>query len=516
VSARANQLLEAGLWLKMSGDLDGARRLFEQALKLDPDSIRARELLGHEMSEAEAVPEELRDVPITRTDLFSVPLPRLFQDEPPAPTSLPEEWWNAPPSDGMGNTSRFFVRSGEAAPAEARPAQTIPWGPSPLAPRGMDMGATAVVPPPPGATETPRGLDFEGDDFGITPGPEAFSGELIEATPAPAGGHTPAPSRTTGAIPLPPILAPEHRAPPPTPAPAVGPSRTTGAIPLTPGATSPVPTAAPPGLAAAPLAGSSQSRTSRPVPLPPALQAMHTTPAPLPPWPVPSQEPVPWPMPPSKGGGPVPLPSGANVLAPPRGPAAPSAAPTVAPASFAAVPPAKSVVPSDAWGGEGEGPTMLAPESPGDAFELLAEPRIVTGLTPLPAPRDPRSEAVRLFERSRELQNLDDHSGARELLLQAQQLFPDLTGLADALARSETKLQTIYESKIGKLSAVPRVRLKEDEVIWLNLDHRAGFMLAQIDGTLSFEDLFSVSGMSRLDTARILAQLLDQRVIVSG
>jgi len=88
-------------------------------------------------------------------------------------------------------------------------------------------------------------------------------------------------------------------------------------------------------------------------------------------------------------------------------------------------------------------------------------------------------------------------------------------GLTDALARSETKLQTIYESKIGKLSAVPRVRLKEDEVICLNLDHRAGFMLAQIDGTLSFEDLFAVSGMSRLDTARILAQLLDQRVIVS-
>ena len=81
MSARANQLVEAGLWLKMSGDLDGARKLFEQALKLDPDSIRARELLGHSMPESEAVPEELRDVPITRTDLFSVPLPRLFQEE---------------------------------------------------------------------------------------------------------------------------------------------------------------------------------------------------------------------------------------------------------------------------------------------------------------------------------------------------------------------------------------------------------------------------------------------------
>lgn len=240
----------------------------------------------------------------------------------------------------------------------------------------------------------------------------------------------------------------------------------------------------------------------------------------LPPEPSPSLEPLPWAMPasppattPSRGAGPVPLPGGAGgAPPPPRVPAASAAPPPVAPIS----PPSGGLeLTSDAWGGEGEGPTVLAPEEPAAALELLAEPRTISGLTPLPVPRDPRAEAVRRFERARELQNLDDHSGARELLLQAQALWPDLTGLSDALARSETKLQTIYESKIGKLSAVPRVRLKEDEVIWLNLDHRAGFMLAQIDGTLSFEDLFSVSGMSRLDTARILAQLLDQRVIVS-
>ncbi|MGZ6140686.1 MAG: hypothetical protein ACXWLA_08415, partial [Myxococcaceae bacterium] len=220
---------------------------------------------------------------------------------------------------------------------------------------------------------------------------------------------------------------------------------------------------------------------------------------------------------PSKGLGAIPLPPRTGpILQPPRGPPPPPAQPPVA--SFAAVPSTPSAridFPHDAWGGEGDGPTLLAPEGPADALELLVEPRTLSGLTPLPAPRDPQSEAVRLFERSRELEKLDDHSGARELLLQAQALFPELTGLAEALSRSESKLQTIYESKIGRLNAVPRVRLKEDEVIWLNLDHRAGFMLAQIDGTLSFEDLFSVSGMSRLDTARILAQLLDQRVIVS-
>jgi len=79
--------------------------------------------------------------------------------------------------------------------------------------------------------------------------------------------------------------------------------------------------------------------------------------------------------------------------------------------------------------------------------------------------------------------------------------------------KSEQTLLAMYESKLGQLELVPRVALKEDEIIWLNLDHRAGFMLAQIDGQASFEDLFAISGMSRLDTARILAQLVEEGVI---
>lgn len=561
MSARANQLLEAGLWLKMSGDLDGARKLFEQALKLDPDSIRARELLGHSMPESEAVPEELRDVPITRTDLFSVPLPRLFQEEPQPAPSIPEEWWNAPPSDGMGSTSRFFVRSQSTSADAPGPTSTIPWGPSPLAPRQEDFEGDD--------------LGQSGDDFGFELSEEDTPPPLSQSGPKPVPVLTPqellspaaaATSLTTGAIPLP----PEPVTPPPglfqeptvvatvsrvsgvvilTPAPGPGAGSplpvnvrpaTTGAIPLPPVGTPP-PVA--PLVATSPVPGPRPElpRSSGPVPLPPAVPRVPApgtawrTPAgppkgattlethvaaPPEPEPSPSLEPLPWtmPAPPAtplpRAPGAVPLPGAATGFPfSPRMPAASAAPPPVAPVS----PPPDSplTLASDAWGGEGDGPTLLAPEEPAAALELLAEPRVVSGLTPLPAPRDPRAEAVRKFERARELQNLDDHSGARELLLEAQALWPDLTGLTDALARSETKLQTIYESKIGKLSQVPRVRLKEDEVIWLNLDHRAGFMLAQIDGTLSFEDLFSVSGMSRLDTARILAQLLDQRVIVS-
>jgi hypothetical protein len=84
------------------------------------------------------------------------------------------------------------------------------------------------------------------------------------------------------------------------------------------------------------------------------------------------------------------------------------------------------------------------------------------------------------------------------------------------LARTEVQLLSLLEARLGNLQAAPRVLLKPDEILWLNLDHRSGFVLAQIDGSLSFEDLFAVSGMSRVDAARILAQLKEQGVIAAS
>lgn len=118
-----------------------------------------------------------------------------------------------------------------------------------------------------------------------------------------------------------------------------------------------------------------------------------------------------------------------------------------------------------------------------------------------------------LLQGAKDLLELDDHTGAMELILKAQELDPTNPGLADLRERSESTLEAMFESKLGELSRAPRIVLKDDDIIWLNLDHRAGFVLAQIDGAVTFEDLFAVSGMSRLDTARILAQLIEEGVI---
>jgi tetratricopeptide (TPR) repeat protein len=413
---RAIQLVEAGLWLRMSGDLEGARRLFEQALRLDPGCERARELLGTKPAAVEAMPEELLHVPNSSTNLFAVPLPRLFPEPPAPPLEAPE----AP-------TDPFIPLSMLAPLPPTFTAQPPPSPPKPL----PSMTAATPLPPP-------------------------------QRTPLPAA----APSVPRERTPLP-GLPPPRGTPPPGSAPQASPAQKT-----------PLPAAAP--------------RRGTPLPA----------------------------LPPQSGAEGLILGAPSSVLVP-----EPVQRPAVAPAGSSSVSDdwwtdgvTTPTPPKDAWEVGRPRPTTLAPSegAEGDALHMVAPLPASAGGTPLPAkmPSDPRREAQMLLHRATELQELDDHSGARELLQQAQALDPEAPEVARALGESEQTLQALYESKLGKLSIIPRVRLRDDEVIWLNLDHRAGFILAQIDGTLSFDDLFSVSGMSRLDTARILVELLEQRVIV--
>jgi tetratricopeptide (TPR) repeat protein len=114
---------------------------------------------------------------------------------------------------------------------------------------------------------------------------------------------------------------------------------------------------------------------------------------------------------------------------------------------------------------------------------------------------------------ARELVGLNDFSGALELL---QKVLARKPNDGDALKLHEScehNLTLMFESKIGAMDARPKTAIPPDEIIWLNLDPRAGFVLAQIDGEVSFDDLYAICGLKRLDTARILCELLEQGVV---
>jgi hypothetical protein len=137
-------------------------------------------------------------------------------------------------------------------------------------------------------------------------------------------------------------------------------------------------------------------------------------------------------------------------------------------------------------------------------------PSATSASTTAPAATD---ELETLMTGARELFSLGDFSGSLELVEKVLQQNPSHEGARAYLKRNESTLLKMYESKLGRLNDVPRQLVPADEVIWLNMHHRAGFILSQVDGTLSYEDILDVSGMDRFDTIRILAELVQNGIV---
>ncbi len=120
-----------------------------------------------------------------------------------------------------------------------------------------------------------------------------------------------------------------------------------------------------------------------------------------------------------------------------------------------------------------------------------------------------------LLKEAKDRLQLDDFGGALDLLERIPESDPQIKEARTLISEARTQLMRMMESKLGGLDRVPRVLVSREELIWLNLNHRAGFILSQIDGAVSYDDIIALSGMPRLDTLKILAELLQEKVIDS-
>lgn len=104
---------------------------------------------------------------------------------------------------------------------------------------------------------------------------------------------------------------------------------------------------------------------------------------------------------------------------------------------------------------------------------------------------------------------LGDFTGAlraAELILGRSPSHAEAQRVASA---SEQKLVSFHLARLGSASTVLAVRVANNEVRWLGLDHRAGFLLSLVDGTTTVDELVDLSGMKRHEALRLLAELLD-------
>src|SRR5437763_2093724 len=187
--------------------------------------------------------------------------------------------------------------------------------------------------------------------------------------------------------------------------------------------------------------------------------------------------------------------------------AAKKAKPAAAPARRAPPMPTAPAPLKSPWD---DGPSLAIPQpetgdSSGGAWSIHAETLTNAALSD--------DETDVWMRGARELVALNDFSGALELLHKVLERKPNDRDALQLYDVCEQNLTLMYESKIGAMDARPRTAIPPDEIIWLNLDPRAGFVLAQIDGEVSFDDLYAICGLKRLDTARILCELLEQGVV---
>lgn len=145
-------------------------------------------------------------------------------------------------------------------------------------------------------------------------------------------------------------------------------------------------------------------------------------------------------------------------------------------------------------------PSERSAPAEGTAFDLVDSVR-------------PSLTGVDLHQEMADRFALGDYSGAlgvAQLILGARGDDPAATKYADA---SREKLEQFYVSRLGTLAAKLRVIVRENDVRWLGLDHRAGFLLSRIDGNHSIDELLDMSGMPRLEALRTFSDLLDLRAV---
>jgi hypothetical protein len=111
---------------------------------------------------------------------------------------------------------------------------------------------------------------------------------------------------------------------------------------------------------------------------------------------------------------------------------------------------------------------------------------------------------------------MGDFTGALVVAEGMLELNPDDIDAQRYAQSCRDVLTQMYSARLGALTQRVRVAVPGDQIRWLSLDHRAGFVLSLIDGSSTVEELLDISGMNRLDALRILYTLFDQRVIALG
>jgi hypothetical protein len=141
-------------------------------------------------------------------------------------------------------------------------------------------------------------------------------------------------------------------------------------------------------------------------------------------------------------------------------------------------------------------------------LDSLAPP--MSGLEPpVPTANKPRAGPKEM----QECYAVGDFSRALSIAEEILARTPDDTAARRCAQNCRDVLTQMFAARIGPLDQVITVVVSPDEVQWLALDHRAGFLLSLVDGQSTVDEILDISGMTRLDALRIIFDLTERQVV---
>ncbi|NRA34113.1 MAG: hypothetical protein HRU17_12305 [Polyangiaceae bacterium] len=142
-----------------------------------------------------------------------------------------------------------------------------------------------------------------------------------------------------------------------------------------------------------------------------------------------------------------------------------------------------------------------------------SDPPPSTNQHALPSEPPPPAQTGDTIQEVQDRYNVGDFTGAlviAEALLEANPDDSEASGFVDSCREVLTQM---YAARLGALSQTVTISVPPNEIRWLSLDHRAGFLLSLVDGTSTVEEILDISGMTRLDALRIMFTLAQQNVV---
>jgi hypothetical protein len=109
------------------------------------------------------------------------------------------------------------------------------------------------------------------------------------------------------------------------------------------------------------------------------------------------------------------------------------------------------------------------------------------------------------------------HLGNHEIAITSLDLAldedPDSAAAQKVIHRHRDLILQIYQTYLSDMSAIPMLAMPMHELPREQLDNRAAFLLSRIDGSLTFEEILDIAGMSQMEAYRYLCSMLVKGIL---